>query len=250
MPDLLLKSIQPYIIGIVFVLIYLAEHLFPERVFAHTKWHDVKNLGFGVINAAITFLGGFYFQACIGWLNKMHFGLFNLLHFPFYLSLGLQIILLDLFMYWWHRLNHRLPLLWRFHRFHHVDEQLNITTALRFHGVELTLSYVARLLVFPLFGFSITAILAYSLLFFPVVLLHHSNLRMKKKIDYALRRIMVTPNMHRIHHSNKRSELNSNYSSVFPWWDRLFSSYRKEPVGTIYFGVDRPGLPDHEKKKQ
>lgn len=250
MPDLLLKTIQPYLIGIVFVLLYLAEHFFPERQFPRSRIHDIKNIGIGFINTAITFIGGYYFQKCIQWLNLKHIGVFNLIHIPFYISLGFQIALLDLFMYCWHRLNHRVFFLWRFHRFHHVDEQMNITTALRFHGAELTLSYLARLLIFPLLGFSLTAILLYSFLFFPVVLLHHSNLRIKAGFDLALRHILVTPNMHRIHHSKKGAELNSNYSSVFSWWDSLFRSYRKEPDGPVDFGVDDPVLHEHESKKQ
>ncbi|GAC1481070.1 MAG: hypothetical protein NVS1B13_02660 [Flavisolibacter sp.] len=141
-------------------------------------------------------------------------------------------------MYWWHRFNHANTFLWRFHRFHHQDEEMNSTTALRFHTVELLLSYIFRLLLFPLFGFSIAAIVYYSLLFFPIVILHHSNLSVSVKTDNKFRKIFVSPNMHRIHHSNKREETDSNYSSVFTWWDRLFKTNRESPKGEIHFGVE------------
>ena len=165
-------------------------------------------------------------------------GLLNIISLPLWLTLLLQILFLDIFMYWWHRLNHQASFFWRFHRFHHVDPGMNSTTALRFHSIELILSYFARLLIFPLFGFSFTAILLYSLLFFPVVLLHHSNVAIREGLDLIMRRFIVTPRMHRIHHSNKVEETNSNYSSVFPWWDRLFNSYRRKPAKEITFGVE------------
>lgn len=238
MTENLIKSIQPYAIGIVFVLLYLGEHLFPQRHHHANAEHDFRNFGIGLINAGITFGGGYYFQKLIEWLNFRGIGLFNFVSFPSYLSIGLQILIIDLYMYWWHRLNHINSFLWRFHRFHHLDEQMNSTTALRFHVVELLLSYVFRLLVFPLFGFSITAIVLYSLIFFPVVILHHSNLSVNETVDMALRKWIVSPGMHRIHHSKKGEETNSNYSSVFPWWDALFKTYRKKPIEQIRFGVE------------
>ncbi len=234
----LLRTIQPFLLGSVFLLIYLAEHIYPQRKQHALSRHDFRNFGIGIFNAALTFAGGYGFQLVITSLSRHHVGLFNLIELPVYISLPVQILLLDIFMYWWHRINHIIPFLWQFHHFHHIDEEMNSTTALRFHAVELSLSYVARLLVFPFFGFSLTAILLYGLLFLPVVILHHSNISIRESFDLRLRKLIVTPHMHRIHHSAKYVETNSNYSSVFPWWDRLFRSYRKYPSGIIRFGVD------------
>ncbi len=238
MPDILIKTIQPYLIGGVFVMLYLAEHLFPQEVPLAPRKHDINNLLIGMVNAGITFLAGYYFQQVIQWLNLRHIGLFNLFALPFPLMLLFQILCLDLFMYGWHRINHVIPWLWSFHRFHHLDQRMNLTTALRFHVVELLLSYAFRLMVFPLLGFSLTAIVLYSLLFFPVVMLHHSNIAIREKVDLFIRHVIVTPRMHRIHHSQKKLETNSNYSSVFPWWDRIFHTYRNQPVAPIQFGVE------------
>ncbi len=238
MNEHLIKTLDPYVIAIAFVLLYLAEHIFPQQKKLGSLHHDLKNFSVGALNALFNFWGGYYFQQVIGWVNRHEFGVFNMIYLPIYFSFILQILLLDLYMYWWHRFNHVNGFLWRFHRFHHLDKEMNSTTALRFHTVELLLSYIFRLLIFPLFGFSITAIVYYSLIFFPIVILHHSNLFISARSDNIFRKIFVSPNMHRIHHSNKFEETNSNYSSVFPWWDRLFKTNLKTPKGNIHFGVE------------
>ena len=221
-----------------FVLLYAAEHIFPQRINHGSRRHDIKNILVGGINLLITFLGGYCFQKAMVWLNGHGYGLFNWITLPHYVSLFLQLLLLDLYMYGWHRLNHVSSFLWRFHRFHHLDTEMNSTTALRFHAVELLLSYVFRILIFPFFGFSISAIVGYSLVFFPIVVFHHSNIFIADKTDRLFRKLFVSPRMHRIHHSNKTEETNSNYSSVFPWWDRLFRTYRNRPKEHIQFGVE------------
>lgn len=233
-----LKSIQPYAIGIAFVLVYIAENIFPQRAEHKNLNHDLKNIGIGFINAFITFIGGYYFQKIIVYLNNHQIGLFHLLKLPFLFQVVIQLIIIDIFMYGWHRLNHTWQVLWRFHKFHHADKKMNSTTALRFHVVELSLSFIAKLLIFPLLGISITAIVLYSFLFLPVVIIHHSNIRIAEQADLLLRKIIVTPRMHRIHHSRIMEETNSNYSSVFPWWDTLFKTYRKKAVKEIEFGLE------------
>jgi sterol desaturase/sphingolipid hydroxylase (fatty acid hydroxylase superfamily) len=238
-----IKTVQPYSVAIVFLLLYLAEHIFPQQKNINGIAHDLKNFAFGMINAVIIFFGGYYFQEIISYINNHHFGLFNMIAMPFAISLMIQIIVIDIFMYWWHRANHMLPMLWRFHKLHHSDEQLNSTSALRFHAVELSLSYIARLLVFPLFGISVTAIILYSLIFFPVVILHHSNIKIGDRLDLLLRKIIVSPRMHRIHHSNIKRETDSNYSSVLSIWDTLFESYIKKPAKETIFGLDK-GKPE------
>ena len=140
-------------------------------------------------------------------------------------------------MYWWHRINHEWSFLWYFHKFHHVDTKLNSTTALRFHTGELLLSYVTKIIAFSLLGISLTAVLVHSVLLFPIIVFHHSNLKISERWDLFFRRFIVTPRMHRIHHSVIKSETNSNYSSVLPYWDMLFRSYVKKPSKEIEFGV-------------
>jgi sterol desaturase/sphingolipid hydroxylase (fatty acid hydroxylase superfamily) len=114
---------------------------------------------------------------------------------------------------------------------------LNSTSALRFHSGELLLSYVTKIIAFSLLGISLSAVLVHSLVFFPIIVFHHSNLRISERWDFVFRLFIVTPRMHRIHHSVIKSETNSNYSSVLPYWDRLFKSYVKKPSKEIEFGV-------------
>ena len=140
-------------------------------------------------------------------------------------------------MYWWHRINHEWHILWYFHKFHHVDTKLNSTSALRFHTGELLLSYIAKIIAFSILGISLSAVLVHALLFFPIVVFHHSNLKISERWDLFFRRFIVTPRMHRIHHSVIKSETNSNYSSVLPYWDKLFRSYVKQPAKDIEFGI-------------
>ena len=230
-------TIQPYALAGVFILTYLAEHIIPQRKEIIDHRHDFKNIMIGVFNLLIIAVVGVKFQKAIKWLNKKQVGLLQLFNMQSYLVIIIGVLLIDIFMYWWHRINHEWRFLWYFHKFHHVDTKLNSTSALRFHTGELLLSYVTKIIAFSLLGISLSAILVHSLLFFPLIVFHHSNLKISEQWDLFLRRIIVTPRMHRIHHSVIKSETNSNYSSVLPYWDKLFRSYVKQPSKEIEFGI-------------
>jgi sterol desaturase/sphingolipid hydroxylase (fatty acid hydroxylase superfamily) len=149
------------------------------------------------------------------------------------------IVLLDCWQYWWHRFNHRIPLLWRFHAVHHADAELDASSGVRFHTVEITLSFLARLLVLPLLGITIPQLLVYEALALPVILFHHSNLRIPATVDRSLRWLIVTPWMHYVHHSRFQPETDSNYSSFLSIWDRLFRSFRlRAKPQEIELGLD------------
>ena len=233
----LLQTIQPYALAGVFLLTYLAEHIIPQRKEIIDHKHDLKNILVGLLNLVIIAVVGVQFQKAIEWLNNKQFGFLQLLNIPSYLAIMIGVLLIDIFMYWWHRINHEWRFLWYFHKFHHVDTKLNSTSALRFHAGELLLSYVTRIIAFSLLGISLSAILVHSLLLFPIIVFHHSNLKISERWDLFFRRFIVTPRMHRIHHSVIKSETNSNYSSVLPYWDKLFRSYVKQPSKPIEFGI-------------
>ncbi|MDZ4847713.1 MAG: sterol desaturase family protein [Pirellulaceae bacterium] len=135
------------------------------------------------------------------------------------------LVLIDLWMYGWHRLNHNVPLLWRFHAVHHSDREMDATSAVRFHTGEIFLSGSSRLLVLPVLGVTLPTLLIYELILLPVILFHHSNVRVSKSSDSLMRTIVVTPWMHWVHHSRVMKEANSNYGSVLSVWDRLFGSF-------------------------
>jgi sterol desaturase/sphingolipid hydroxylase (fatty acid hydroxylase superfamily) len=146
---------------------------------------------------------------------------------------------LDFYIYWWHRASHEIPFLWRFHRMHHSDAKMDVSTALRFHPGEVLMSGFARLPIFILIGAEAWQLLVYESVFQSVVLFHHSNVRVPRWLDYGLLAITVTPAMHRVHHSREHVETDSNYGSVFPYWDMLFRTWRLRPdAGELRIGLD------------
>ena len=150
----------------------------------------------------------------------------------------LSFLIIDLYMYFWHRSMHRLPLAWRFHRLHHTDRTMNVSTAYRFHPIEIISSSIPKLLLIWLLGIPSYFVLVYELVFTVVVALHHSNLAIPGSIDRLLALVIITPNLHRIHHSEVVAETNSNYGSVLHWWDKIFrtNNYRSD-VNNIQLGL-------------
>jgi sterol desaturase/sphingolipid hydroxylase (fatty acid hydroxylase superfamily) len=198
------------------------------------------NLGLGAVNALIisgVFVG--LWAATMAWAETRGFGLLRWLSISGIWHGLLAILLLDAWTYAWHRLNHVLPVLWRFHRLHHSDTEMNVTTANRFHLVEIVLSSTLRLPLLALFGVRLEELALYDTLLFAVVQFHHANIGVPEWLDRALRCLIVTPHLHKVHHSVVRADADSNFSSLFSWWDRLFRTFRlsREPR-RIVFGVD------------
>jgi sterol desaturase/sphingolipid hydroxylase (fatty acid hydroxylase superfamily) len=160
-------------------------------------------------------------QATLGWTGESGFGLARLGAIPPLLQPILAFFLMDLTFYWWHRANHLIPVLWRFHNIHHLDPDLDLSTAFRFHFGELAFSSAFRVVQIALIGPSLGSLLLYETVFQAGTLFHHSNLRLPIPLERRLVRLIVTPRMHGIHHSQVRGETNSNYATVFSFWDRL-----------------------------
>jgi sterol desaturase/sphingolipid hydroxylase (fatty acid hydroxylase superfamily) len=154
------------------------------------------------------------------------------------LAVLLSVLLFDLWMYAWHRANHEIPFLWRFHQVHHTDPAMDATTALRFHPGELLISSLLNLVIVIALGLGMTELILYKSLMLPVILFHHSNLNLPGRWDARLRWLVVPPSMYRVHHSRIPRETNSNYGTVFSFWDRLFGSFRLRPdPEAIVFGT-------------
>jgi sterol desaturase/sphingolipid hydroxylase (fatty acid hydroxylase superfamily) len=156
-------------------------------------------------------------------------GLFNALQLPQWLSVPVGIILLDLAIYLQHVLFHWVPALWRFHRMHHADLEFDVTTGVRFHPVEILLSMAIKLGLIVALGTPALAVLGFEILLSATSLFNHGNVRLPDKFDRALRWLLVTPDMHRVHHSIVMRETNSNFGFNLPWWDWLFKTYRDQP---------------------
>ncbi|MBO1518725.1 sterol desaturase family protein [Oceanisphaera pacifica] len=161
--------------------------------------------------------------------SEQNWGLFNAWPVPTWLSLVLSLLILDLLIYLQHRLLHALPLLWRLHRVHHADVGFDVTTGLRFHPLEILLSMLVKLSAVILLGAPPLAVLLFEVLLNATAMFNHANINLPTRLDIVLRRILVTPDMHRVHHSVTPAETNSNFGFNLPWWDRLFGTYQAAP---------------------
>jgi len=162
--------------------------------------------------------------------NAHGLGLFNVVPLPAWIGVVASVILLDLAIYFQHVLFHAVPALWRLHRMHHADLDIDVSTGLRFHPIEILLSMVVKLAVVLALGASALAVLLFEVLLNATSMFNHSNVRMQEGFDGVLRWFIVTPDMHRVHHSILAGETNSNFGFNLPWWDRLFGTYRAQPA--------------------
>jgi len=240
-------TLSPFLVPGVFLLLLALEALRPLRRLKRSRgWRFIVNgaltgLGFfaGVLVVRPAALGGAL------WAQRHSFGLLNLMGLPLWIKVAAGVLLMDLTFYYWHRLNHTRPLLWRFHNVHHADPDMDVTTSFRFHFGEVLYSTVFRLLQVGLIGVMPLTYVVYEAAFNCATLFHHSNLRLPVAWERRLNRVFVTPRMHGVHHSAVGGETNSNYSVIFSWWDRLNRSLKLNiGQGDIVIGVPgylRPG---------
>jgi sterol desaturase/sphingolipid hydroxylase (fatty acid hydroxylase superfamily) len=234
--DLLTNKYEPVIrLGFFFgilVIMFLWELIAARRPLTTskiTRW--VTNLGLVLIDSIairLVFpaaLMGFAFL-----FQQQGWGLFNLLGLPYLLNIVFGVLILDFAIYLQHIMFHSIPLLWRLHMVHHTDMDFDVTTGVRFHPIEILLSMGIKIIVVFLIGACPAAILIFEVLLNGTSMFNHGNVRYSQQIDSFLRLLVVTPEMHRVHHSTIRWETNSNLGFNFPWWDRLFGTYRPQPA--------------------
>jgi sterol desaturase/sphingolipid hydroxylase (fatty acid hydroxylase superfamily) len=219
-----------FFVGVV-VLIAVGELVLPRRKLTVNKplrW--ASNLGLVVVNSVVARLlvpigaiGMALLSEENGW------GLFNNITIPRWLVATLAVLLLDLAIYLQHIMFHAVPVLWRLHMVHHADLDFDVTTGLRFHTIEILLSLGIKLAVVMLLGAPALAVLIFEVALNATAMFNHANLRLPAWLDRGLRLIVVTPDMHRVHHSAVPVETNSNFGFNFPWWDFLFGTYRPQP---------------------
>ena len=170
-------------------------------------------------------------------------GLFHGLNAPFWLALPASLLILDLAIYTQHVVFHKVAVLWRLHRMHHTDLDFDVTTALRFHPLEIVLSMLIKLVLVTLLGVPAVAVMLFEVILNATAMFNHGNVGLPQRLDRTLRWILVTPDMHRVHHSIRPEETDSNFGFNLPWWDRLFGTYRDQPrdghagmtIGLEYF---------------
>ena len=156
-------------------------------------------------------------------------GLFNIVDTGFWPSFVLSLLLMDLVIYGQHVITHQIPILWRIHRVHHTDLDFDVTTALRFHPFEIILSMFLKFFFIALFGAPVVAVIVFEIILNISSMFNHSNIQIPASVDRLLRFFIVTPDMHRVHHSVIKVETNSNYGFNIPWWDYIFRTYRPQP---------------------
>jgi sterol desaturase/sphingolipid hydroxylase (fatty acid hydroxylase superfamily) len=231
------------IFAIVFIAAAAAEAVAPRRpAEPGTRWPRWRtNLGLGLLNvlAQRLLLGAAALSAAIaaaghGW------GLLNQLQLPLWLEAAAGIIILDAAVFGQHVATHVVPLFWRFHRVHHSDTEVDVSTGLRFHPVEILLSLLYKALVVVLAGADPAVVIAYEVLLSAATLFTHANIRLPQGLDEKLRLVICTPDMHRRHHSCLAAETDSNYGNILSCWDRLAGTYFEAPAaghGSVVLGL-------------
>lgn len=229
------------------LLLFFLERVVPLR---ESKAQLIGRLVVNLIFSALALLAAMVLvrpavEASLSRLADRPFGLTNWIPLPDGFRGVVGFLLMDLSFYYWHLLNHHVPLLWRFHNVHHMDPDLDVSTALRFHFGEIALSAGFRIVQILVIGLSPWTYAAYELIFQVNTLFHHSNVRLPIRLERALNRLLVTPRMHGIHHSQVRRETNSNYGVVFPWWDRAHRTLGLNvPQAAITVGVPGYSKPE------
>jgi sterol desaturase/sphingolipid hydroxylase (fatty acid hydroxylase superfamily) len=201
----------------------------PQMVPRSQRWPG--NLLLVIIDTAIVRL--VFPLAAVGaavYAQDQGWGVFNVITLPGWMVLILSILALDLAIYYQHRIFHAVPWLWRIHRVHHADQEFDVTTALRFHPLEILLSMAIKIAVVMMLGAPPIAVIIFEILLNATAMFNHGNVQLSAKTDRFLRLFLVTPDMHRVHHSVIRQETDSNFGFNLPWWDRLFGTYRSQPV--------------------
>jgi len=217
-----------------FVLFAIAEALMPRRnrvqsrmrrwltnwVFSFANTGTLQLLGLALPLLAV---GAAVDASVNGW------GVFNLVAWPSGIEIILAILIFDFAIWAQHLITHKIPLLWRFHRVHHADRDIDVTTAIRFHPVEIAFSMLLKIGLIYVFGPAAVAIVIFEVMLNGTALFNHSNLKLPLGLDRVVRAILVTPDMHRVHHSVHRHEHDSNYGFALSIWDRIFGTYIAQP---------------------
>lgn len=236
----------------ILILMGLFELLVPRRTqnrLRAERWPS--NLGIVVLDTLfvrllfpITAVGAAFFAETHG------IGLLHWFTLAPALAVLISVLLLDLTIYLQHVMFHHVPWLWRLHRMHHADTEFDVTTGLRFHPLEIGISMLIKLAAVILLGAPAVAVIIFEILLNATAMFNHSNIRLPDWLDKALRLLLVTPDMHRVHHSVIRAETDSNFGFNLPWWDRLFGTYRARPEAgqmQMRFGLESFRAPEEQR---
>jgi sterol desaturase/sphingolipid hydroxylase (fatty acid hydroxylase superfamily) len=222
---------RPAVFLLVFVAMALWEILAPRRpqgTHRSSRWPS--NLGIVALNSVL--VRAVFPMTAVAWaaaVAQQGFGLLNIVAMPAWPAAMAAFVLLDLAIYLQHRLFHAVPVFWRLHRMHHADTEIDVTNGLRFHPLEIVASMLLKFAVIAALGAPAWSVLVFEIVLNATSIFNHANIRFSGTVDRVLRRLVVTPDMHRVHHSVLPLETNSNFGFNLPWWDRWFGTYRAQP---------------------
>ncbi|MCK4866966.1 MAG: sterol desaturase family protein [Alphaproteobacteria bacterium] len=216
----------------ILVIMALWEFAAPRRARSYSRLQRwPSNLGIVFLNSALVKLVFPFAAVALAAAGEAKgWGLLNTVALPFWLKVVVAVVLLDFAIYLQHVLVHAVPALWRLHRMHHADLDFDVTTGARFHPVEILLSMGIKFMVVSALGAPALAVLVFEVVLNATAMFNHGNVRLPGGLDRVLRLFVVTPDMHRVHHSIVVRETNSNFGFNLPWWDRLFGTYRAQPA--------------------
>ncbi|RJP56925.1 MAG: sterol desaturase family protein [Deltaproteobacteria bacterium] len=215
----------------VLATVVLWEHARPKRslhIKRRIRWFSNLSL-VGISSITVRLILPFTAAGVALYAEQHRIGLLHLLSVPFIVNVILSVLLLDLLIYAQHVTFHYLPLFWRLHKVHHIDQDIDVTTGVRFHPLEIILSTLIKCAVVILLGMPVIAVVIFEILLNASSMFNHGNISLSEKLDRWLRLIVVTPDMHRVHHSIIKEENNSNFGFNLPVWDRVFGTYKAQP---------------------
>jgi len=233
--------------AVILVLMVVWEAIFPKRKIPSRKLRWPGNLGVFVLDVVMLLWLPVSAVGAALVSIEFKFGLFFWFEFPFWPKVFFSLVMLDLLIYWQHRLFHVIKPLWNLHRMHHTDIGFDVTTALRFHPLEIFLSVLIKAVFIMLLGAPVFAVIAFEIILNGAAMFNHGNIRMPKRLDSIVRIFIVTPDMHRVHHSTIAEEHNANFGFALSIWDRIFGSYVSQPsMGhqSMTIGLDIFNKPD------
>jgi sterol desaturase/sphingolipid hydroxylase (fatty acid hydroxylase superfamily) len=208
------------------------EAVAPRRARCASRWRRWPG-NFGVVVAGALLLRLVFPVTAVAWAGALEargVGLMALVGAPVWLAVPVAVVALDLAIWAQHLVFHRVPALWRLHRMHHADTDLDASSGARFHPLEILLSMAIKFVVIAALGAPAVAVLLFEILLNACATFNHANVALPARAERGLRAVLVTPDMHRIHHSWRREETDSNFGFCLPWWDRLFGTYRAQPA--------------------
>lgn len=234
-----LISLDPNIALIVLIALFFSIEGILESPHKYSRRvpHFLNNLIFQILFLGVNIVLVAMQVGVLSWTNEQNFGLFHLVSLPFWMQVIIAIVALDLTSYWVHRTSHRAPLLWRLHRVHHSDNNLDTSSYFRGHPFEAFTFGTAFMITAVLLGLELNVFTFYFLFVLPFLIVQHSNIALPAWVDNTFGKVLTTPNLHKIHHHQDQHYTDSNYADIFILWDKLFGTYTYVPVKDIKYGL-------------